>query len=52
MKRREFIALLCGAAALAFAPGAQQPRMPEIGWLNTVSPSLVPEWVSAFRKDT
>ena len=49
MKRREFIILISGVATWPLAARAQQAgKLPTIGFLGAVTPSVASQWVAAF----
>jgi len=50
VRRREFIALIAGAAAAwPLAARAQQPAMPVIGWMSGRGPEDSAHLVAAFQ---
>jgi len=50
MRRREFMALLGGAAAWPLAVRAQQSTIPVVGYLSSFPADINPKFVQAFRR--
>ena len=51
VRRRQFITTLCGVAtAWPLAARAQQPALPVVGFLSSVSPGPFRQFVDAFRR--
>jgi putative tryptophan/tyrosine transport system substrate-binding protein len=50
VRRREFIALISGAAVWPLAARGQQPAMPVIGFLGSASPEVYATRLRAFRE--
>jgi putative ABC transport system substrate-binding protein len=50
MRRRELITLLAGAAAWPVVAGGQQPAIPVVGFLSSLSPESSDGFIDSFRR--
>ena len=50
MRRREFIAAVSGAVTWPFVAHAQQPALPVVGFLSSLSSAALTAPVAAFRQ--
>ena len=50
LRRREFMSALGGAAAWPLVAGAQQPRLPVVGWLSSRNSETDAHVLPAFRR--
>ena len=50
MRRRAFLGVLSGAAAMPLAARAQQPAMPVVGYMSPSSPASSKHLLAAFHR--